>query len=212
MIRRPPRSTLFPYTTLFRSVYSFLDQPDFGHLAAAAVAAEAGFAIPGQVQCALRGRGAGDVEFDGADRLGLEHEGVDFDCTGYQPDFAAWTIACVHDANAILRRSIETCVAHLQRLIVERFRVRRPGLGPVGMIFQADAAAHQMRLARGVAQIVVETAGAGIGPVQDAIDFRGAGARLGEAALEPQAVVERHVESVEAGRSEEHTSELQSRR
>src|SRR5690349_24241125 len=23
MIRRPPRSTLFPYTTLFRSVYSF---------------------------------------------------------------------------------------------------------------------------------------------------------------------------------------------
>src|SRR3712207_8853510 len=25
MIRRPPRSTLFPYTTLFRSVYSPLD-------------------------------------------------------------------------------------------------------------------------------------------------------------------------------------------
>src|SRR2546430_12433387 len=24
MIRRPPRSTLFPYTTLFRSIYSFL--------------------------------------------------------------------------------------------------------------------------------------------------------------------------------------------
>src|SRR5687768_18278240 len=27
MIRRPPRSTLFPYTTLFRSVASQLDQP-----------------------------------------------------------------------------------------------------------------------------------------------------------------------------------------
>src|ERR1039458_5494246 len=175
----------------FPRVYSFLDQPDFGHLTAAAVAAEAGFAIPGQVQYALRGRGAGDVEFDGADRLGLEHEGVDFDFGGrrvlenprrpggppHEANFAAWTIACVHDANAILRRSIETCVAHLQRLIVERFRVRPPGLGPVGMIFQADAAAHQMRLARGVAQIVVETAGAGIGPVEDAIDFRGAGAR-----------------------------------
>src|SRR3989454_10159901 len=25
MIRRPPRSTLFPYTTLFRSVHDFLD-------------------------------------------------------------------------------------------------------------------------------------------------------------------------------------------
>src|SRR5256885_4735683 len=25
MIRRPPRSTLFPYTTLFRSVYELLD-------------------------------------------------------------------------------------------------------------------------------------------------------------------------------------------
>src|SRR3712207_9292517 len=29
MIRRPPRSTLFPYTTLFRSEGSFLDQPGF---------------------------------------------------------------------------------------------------------------------------------------------------------------------------------------
>src|SRR5256885_9672277 len=29
MIRRPPRSTLFPYTTLFRSVH--LLEPSFGH-------------------------------------------------------------------------------------------------------------------------------------------------------------------------------------
>src|SRR5260370_19895097 len=29
MIRRPPRSTLFPYTTLFRSVAVFADQFDF---------------------------------------------------------------------------------------------------------------------------------------------------------------------------------------
>src|ERR1022692_3223140 len=113
-------------------VYSFLDQPDFGHLAAAAVAAEAGFAIPREIQFAAGRGGAGDVEFDGADRLGLEHEGVDLDFERrrvlenprrpggppHKPDFAAWTIACVHDANAILRRSIETCVAHLQRLIV----------------------------------------------------------------------------------------------
>src|SRR3712207_7636548 len=28
MIRRPPRSTLFPYTTLFRSVANFVEQGD----------------------------------------------------------------------------------------------------------------------------------------------------------------------------------------
>src|SRR3712207_8220269 len=28
MIRRPPRSTLFPYTTLFRSNLEFVDDPD----------------------------------------------------------------------------------------------------------------------------------------------------------------------------------------
>src|SRR5258708_15798489 len=32
MIRRPPRSTLFPYTTLFRS----FDDPDYGYAQAAA--------------------------------------------------------------------------------------------------------------------------------------------------------------------------------
>src|SRR5256886_5176097 len=33
MIRRPPRSTLFPYTTLFRSIVSgdaYVDHPSFG--------------------------------------------------------------------------------------------------------------------------------------------------------------------------------------
>src|SRR5260370_32751601 len=29
MIRRPPRSTLFPYTTLFRSQRAGINQPDF---------------------------------------------------------------------------------------------------------------------------------------------------------------------------------------
>src|SRR5256885_8682443 len=34
MIRRPPRSTLFPYTTLFRSVPSFMeDNSRFSHVA-----------------------------------------------------------------------------------------------------------------------------------------------------------------------------------
>src|SRR5256885_11753181 len=30
MIRRPPRSTLFPYTTLFRSIRNFVDKPGIG--------------------------------------------------------------------------------------------------------------------------------------------------------------------------------------
>src|SRR2546426_1366869 len=35
MIRRPPRSTLFPYTTLFRSIREYVDGlSDFHHLAA----------------------------------------------------------------------------------------------------------------------------------------------------------------------------------
>src|SRR2546425_5906585 len=32
MIRRPPRSTLFPYTTLFRSLRRALHRPDHGEL------------------------------------------------------------------------------------------------------------------------------------------------------------------------------------
>src|SRR2546430_17493871 len=32
MIRRPPRSTLFPYTTLFRSHFHFVDWHDKRHL------------------------------------------------------------------------------------------------------------------------------------------------------------------------------------
>src|SRR3712207_6938729 len=37
MIRRPPRSTLFPYTTLFRSLCRMQDIPHFGEVAGARV-------------------------------------------------------------------------------------------------------------------------------------------------------------------------------
>src|SRR5688572_32697577 len=37
MLRRPPRSTLFPYTTLFRSLFGLRNRysPTYGHLTAA---------------------------------------------------------------------------------------------------------------------------------------------------------------------------------
>src|SRR5438067_7375977 len=64
MLRRPPRSTLFPYTTLFRSVYK-LSQT--GRRATMKFANEAGAgkqSIPGR-PVALRRRGEGAVSWVG---------------------------------------------------------------------------------------------------------------------------------------------------
>src|SRR3712207_7214484 len=51
MIRRPPRSTLFPYTTLFRSAFA-ITEPDAGtnthQLATTAKRVDGGFALRGQ--------------------------------------------------------------------------------------------------------------------------------------------------------------------
>ena len=74
-----------------------------------------------------------------------------------------------------------------------------------GRVLFVAQAAHQVRLLREVAEIVVESAGAGIGPVDDGIElleavgFVGNGAQLGEFLLEPHAVVEGVVEGVEVG-------------
>src|SRR5256885_6973441 len=50
MIRRPPRSTLFPYTTLFRSPGAARDHPDAVGGAAASDAAERPVSITGRCQ------------------------------------------------------------------------------------------------------------------------------------------------------------------
>src|SRR3989442_6486527 len=57
MIRRPPRSTLFPYTTLFRSVQSFLKHREkilFGATAQPFAAAERTSAQPRSNGCSCR--------------------------------------------------------------------------------------------------------------------------------------------------------------
>src|SRR5258707_7707689 len=72
MIRRPPRSTLFPYTTLFRSVGRFL-RVKLGHapvvkkLSAAHSVAKMRFPIVGGIHV---GHGCGDAS--------LGHDGVGF--------------------------------------------------------------------------------------------------------------------------------------
>src|SRR3712207_7561956 len=53
MIRRPPRSTLFPYTTLFRSIRSKADQNGLAAVALAAELADVELALP------AHGRGGG---------------------------------------------------------------------------------------------------------------------------------------------------------
>src|SRR2546425_8573494 len=72
MIRRPPRSTLFPYTTLFRSVHTH--RAELEHLEALAVQAHPLLAVengPGGHELEGRGdrehRGRGEDQRDAAD-------------------------------------------------------------------------------------------------------------------------------------------------
>src|SRR5258707_8982778 len=63
MIRRPPRSTLFPYTTLFRSrIKSFDEPPDRGYAKAATARLQ-------------RGPGAGDRK---STRLNSSHANISY--------------------------------------------------------------------------------------------------------------------------------------
>src|SRR3712207_7530029 len=83
MIRRPPRSTLFPYTTLFRSLDEVCDCP-FALLAVAgegcppgddqAVVAEADPATPGQGAVRMQG----EVEDRKSTRLNSSHANISY--------------------------------------------------------------------------------------------------------------------------------------
>src|SRR5258708_26226364 len=46
MIRRPPRSTLFPYTTLFRSSFTLVNQPGPGVMTVRVALMDATTAVP----------------------------------------------------------------------------------------------------------------------------------------------------------------------
>src|SRR2546430_7504792 len=58
MIRRPPRSTLFPYTTLFRSVLGLLEDADAGEIVYENVSVSA---LPRSAKSRARGRWVGFV-------------------------------------------------------------------------------------------------------------------------------------------------------
>src|SRR2546430_9265344 len=69
MIRRPPRSTLFPYTTLFRSRCDRASQHDRDHVAARTLARSACDVLGGRKQCHERSiarevQGAGRIARD----------------------------------------------------------------------------------------------------------------------------------------------------
>src|SRR2546430_5531240 len=90
MIRRPPRSTLFPYTTLFRSVEMFRKLLDYG---------EAG----DNVGCLLRGVDKEAVERDRkSTRLNSSHSQI------------SYAVFCLKKKNnrPIQRMSVSTTIRH----------------------------------------------------------------------------------------------------
>ena len=160
-----------------------LDQPDFGHRVAPAVAAQAGFAIPGQRQLSVARRFAGTSNstmppggafgFPDGRRIFRPPSGG-FWCSGNRPHKR-----CGRHTGA----RVKFVVMHPQRGVVEHLHVVPPRTGKApttaardvaksrrfvepGVAGQADAA-HQVRLARDVSQIVVKSARPGIGPIDD---------------------------------------------
>src|SRR5256886_16185443 len=70
MIRRPPRSTLFPYTTLFRSVQQEVERPEVGQLVALDRALDHALEVPGDA-------GGGHLFHEDRVILGLERDEPD---------------------------------------------------------------------------------------------------------------------------------------
>src|SRR5439155_14706215 len=83
-------------------------------------------------------------------------------------------------------------------------------------VFLEAQPADQMRLAQQIAQVVVETSGAGISPVHDFLDasqsflFLGQLANLGKLLFQPSPIVQRHVDVVQV-RAAVHRLRLEKR-
>src|SRR5690348_17849485 len=73
MIRRPPRSTLFPYTTLFRSLVNKLPFCDFG-----AVIDPPSADVTAHIVEALAGEGMADSEDRKSTRLNSSHPSISY--------------------------------------------------------------------------------------------------------------------------------------
>ena len=150
---------------------------------------------------------------------------MDFDSICFEPDSLFETVAGVNDAQFIMGGWVKSAIPELQRRIIERFGVIDPGNAPRAgspfvwfvddqIFFEIDpgrseasrvlietGARQQVRLARAIAEVVVKTAGSGIGPAQDCFErcfltgFHFADG--GEALLEPKPVVQRKIERIE---------------
>src|SRR3712207_7438968 len=74
MIRRPPRSTLFPYTTLFRSTAAAIGTTIAGRVRGASAAGSDQIKI-GLIGCGGRGTGAADRK---STRLNSSHANISY--------------------------------------------------------------------------------------------------------------------------------------
>src|SRR5437879_10642634 len=141
---------------------------------------------------------------------------MNFDvAVGDQANSSARNVTCIEDAELVTRAAVETLVTQFERLVIERRRVVPPGNAPAlvskiderrsekGGIILKTRSAEQMRLAQQIAQVVVETAGAGVGPGDDGLDalqalsFGRQFANRGKLGFQPNAVVQRHIDVVQ---------------
>ena len=137
---------------------------------------------------------------------------------GLQADFHLEHVAGVNNAQPIRCVAVESIVTHGERLAEDRAGMPAPRTSPTrilikcghravkrGGVFVISRAQDQVRPAQGIAQIVVKTTRAGIGPVHDRIDLRQSRRfpvelldRL-KLTHEPEPVVQHLVDRVEGG-------------
>src|SRR2546430_2621001 len=179
MIRRPPRSTLFPYTTLFRSPRG-LGEVVFGSVPET---------LPAFVQPEMiRPLHVEDVEVWKAVVVRVDHGGVAAPAEIHQPDFA----------RDVLEPVAAEVVVQNARFGARGVRVTVEGVGPADVIAAGpllfggvDADVGDEEVEQAVAVIVEENSARGVTAVADA-GLRGDVAKLPAAQVLEQSVAVTH--------------------